>query len=259
MVARQAVVRRALRGRLRRSQLLGCRAPRLPAERAIRARRRQHSDTTASMKMWHRRDEHYCDPGFEPKTKTVASRRAHKLSAPVGRALCRPGPQSPSSRPWRPTGVGQPQAAATSNRAGWRRSQPPGDEHSFGPGPASPQPSACRFGSDEERGDRTTSLDVVPRALPLGRRGRLVAEGCNYPISDEEVRMSTAIRKSLLAAMGDVPRAAMAVSRARPRQCPARGTSRSLALVGDQLGRGTTPLPDVASARRTDSPSVRTT
>ena len=71
--------------------------------------------------------------------------------------------------------------------------------------------------------------------------------------------MSTAIRKSLLAAMGDVPRAAMAVSRARPRQCPARGTSRSLALVGDQLGRGTTPLPDVASARRTDSPSVRTT
>lgn len=71
--------------------------------------------------------------------------------------------------------------------------------------------------------------------------------------------LSTAIRKSLLAAMGDVPRAAMAVSRARPRQCPARGTSRSLALVGDQLGRGTTPLPDVASARRTDSPSVRTT
>ena len=77
-----------------------------------------------------------------------------------------------------------------------------------------------------------------------GQRARHFAHRCSGAVSG----LSTAIQNSQLAAIG--------IPQGRPRDFPTNGHGIPHSV---QLARGTTPLPEVASMSRTDSPSVTMT
>ena len=148
--------------------------------------------------------------------------------------------------------------------AWWPRTPPPG--HQLVPKPHGPErarslqsvrPSGCH----SKIGGICTLLRTEPphqRRHPIGLGAIALHLRPVHPaqvMADPRASLAQwlMVRRLLSTAIGNSPLAVMKIPQGRPREFPADGHGFPQCI---QLSRGTTPLPEVASTRRMDSPSV---